>query len=260
MILIGTYTPADLERTGKMAPTPRRKPPSAAPSMTHPPYTDQAWVPPSADLSADAGRYEDDPAPDAPRRLGIVVFATAVIASLVSAAALFSIGRWEDGVRFTVVTLAMLAPLVGEVPVPFFSAFAAFVLFATWAAVQHWYEAINRLDVVVHVLTPGSLAAVLYFVLASHRLQPDPSEAERGNPRAVVLAVTLVGTGVAVVWELYEWVMEQVSPQYMRVGYSDTVGDLLAGMVGSMLAGAFILWWLGRQTTAGRRDGGPAHG
>lgn len=37
--------------------------------------------------------------------------------------------------------------------------------------------------------------------------------------------------------------MEQLSPQGMRVGDTDTVGDLLAGTAGSLVAGLLVVRW-----------------
>ncbi len=93
----------------------------------------------------------------------------------------------------------------------------------------------------------GSLAAVAYFVLVQARLLP----AARGTSLhlrswAPVVWVVVVGASVAVVWEFYEWVIEQVNPAGMSVGYTDTVVDLFAGMLGSLTAGGLVLWWARR--------------
>jgi hypothetical protein len=214
-----------------MPTTPRRTPDARAPSFARPARSSQLGS-------------------TRRRRTGLAVLVAAIGAALSSAAALLCLGRWEDALRFVVVAVAMCAPLVGDVPVVFVSAFAAFVLLATWAAVQHWYRTVDHLDVLVHLVTPGSLAAVVYFALASHHLLPGIGVA-RHRP-AVVLAMTLVGTAVAVVWELYEWAMNEVSPRYMLVGSDDTLGDLLAGMVGSVLAGVLVLRWLDRRSVSAR--------
>ncbi|HLS46027.1 MAG TPA: hypothetical protein VK045_11385 [Ornithinicoccus sp.] len=53
----------------------------------------------------------------------------------------------------------------------------------------------------------------------------------------------MIGTAIAVLWEYYEWIVEQVSPQGMIVGYTDTVGDPLAGLGGAVAAGLVVRWW-----------------
>lgn len=180
-------------------------------------------------------------------RLGRWVFDVAVLVAVASGAWLAVQGDWDAVVRFAVIAGFMLAARGADVPPTFAAAFAVLVLFATWAAVQHWYRQITHFDVLVHFLTPGSLAAVTFFVLVSARLLP-PARSSSPHLRAwaPVVWVTLAGVTMAVVWEFYEWVVEQVRPAGMVVGYTDTVVDLLAGMLGSVTAGVLVLWWARR--------------
>lgn len=53
-------------------------------------------------------------------------------------------------------------------------------------------------------------------------------------------------------------VVEQVTPQGMHVGYTDTVSDLLAGLLGSLVAGALALWWARDHRAPGGWDRGEA--
>ena len=182
------------------------------------------------------------------------IFDAAVLIALVSAVAMVVTGRWEGAVRFALMAGFMLAARGGGAPAPFAAAFAVFLLLATWASVLHWYRQIEQFDVLVHVLTPGSLAAVAYFSLVHARLLPRAS-APSGRLRswAPVLWVTLVGVTAAVLWEFYEWVIEQINPRGMIVGYTDTVLDLLAGLLGSLAAGGLVLAW-GRRHPAGSAE------
>lgn len=133
-------------------------------------------------------------------------------------------------------------------PTPFAAAFAMFLLLATWASVQHWYRQIPQFDVLVHFLTPGSVAAVAYFVLVRAGLLPGVrSSTPQLRSWAPVVWVVVVGVTAAMFWEFYEWGFEQVAPSSMSVGYTDTVVDLFAGTLGALTAGGLVLWW-------GRRD------
>lgn len=241
-----------MSSTPRHTPTPCAPPPirsaGSAPAPT--------GAPPHRSGLGAAGRRRPDGGSTVARAVGLSVLMIASLAALCSAVALLYLGRWEDALRFVVVAAAVQVPRFGDVPAVFASAFAAFGVFATWAAVERWYRSVDNLDLLVHLLTPASLAAVLYFALASHSLVAGLRDTGRGSTRAVVLAVTLVGTAVAVVWEFYEWVMNEMSPKYMLVGYDDTLGDLLAGMVGSMLAGVLIVWWLRRQPASSPWRGG----
>ena len=166
-------------------------------------------------------------------------------------------GRWEPTFRFAVVTVLMLVVRAGRTPAAFGGPFAAFLLLATWASVQHWYREIPQFDVLVHVVTPGSLATVSYFVLVRASVLPSVRTSSRGlREWAPVVWVTAVGVTAAVLWEFYEWVVEQYQPQGMIVGYDDTILDLLAGTVGSLLGGALVLWWGRRYELADDRGAG----
>ncbi|MGQ1838884.1 hypothetical protein ACT4S2_10540 [Kocuria turfanensis] len=177
-------------------------------------------------------------------RTGSWVFGVAVAAAVSSAVGLGLMQRWDGMLRFAAVTVVLLLTRRAKVPTGFVAAFAVLVLLAMWGSVQHWYAQIPHFDTVVHVLTPGGLAAVAYFLLVDARLLPDARET-RAPVRgwAPVLWVGLVGTTAAVLWEYYEWVVEQISPAGMLVGYTDTVVDLFAGMCGSLVAGILVLRW-----------------
>ncbi len=178
------------------------------------------------------------------RAIGRWILHLAMAVALVSAAWVASTGNWEGTLRFAVVAVLMYLPRVSDVPPSFAGAFSALLLLATWASVEHWYRQITHFDVIVHVLTPGSLAAVSYFVLVHWRLMPPVSQpAQELRSCAPVVWVATVGVAAAVVWEFYEWVVEQVAPAGMRVGYTDTIVDLLAGMLGSVVAGFLVLRW-----------------
>lgn len=178
------------------------------------------------------------------KRAGRWIFDAAVVAAVISAVVMITMGRWEPAIRFGIVAVIMLVARFGDVPPSFAGAFAALLLLATWASVEHWYRQINNFDLLVHFLTPGSLAAVAYFVLAHAHLMPAVGRsAGQLMTGAPVLWVAVVGVTAAVLWEFYEWVMEQVAPAGMRVGYTDTIGDLLAGLAGSIVAGCLVTWW-----------------
>lgn len=182
------------------------------------------------------------------------IFDVAVLVALVSAVWMGVAGSWDGALRFAVVAGCMLAARSANVPAPFAAAFAVFLLLAMWASVQHWYQQVSWIDVLVHFLTTGSLAAVAYFLLVQARLLPATRSSSAAlRSWAPVVWVTAVGVTVAVVWEFYEWVIEQVNPSGMLVGYTDTVVDLLAGMLGSLTAGGLVLWW-GRQPDPSRRS------
>ncbi len=180
------------------------------------------------------------------------IFLAAVAAAVLSAVAMGMAGRWEAVLRFVVVAGIMVLARRAKVPVGFAAAFAVLILLAMWGSVQHWYRAPGEVDSLVHFLTPGSLAAVCYFLLVQARLLPDARDPSlQTRSWAPIVWVGTTGTTAAVVWEYYEWAVEQLNPEGMIVGYTDTVIDILAGMAGSIVAGALVVWWAQRSRTAG---------
>jgi uncharacterized membrane protein YjdF len=67
-----------------------------------------------------------------------------------------------------------------------------------------------------------------------------------------VIAASSVGIASAAIWEMYEYVVRMIFGNATAHGdYADTMGDLLAGTVGALLASIF---WLTSQSI---RQGAP---
>ena len=191
-------------------------------------------------------------------RVSSWIFIAAIVVAVLSAVGMGLGERWEAAFRFVVVAAVMLVARKAEVPVRFTAAFAVLVLLAMWGSVQHWYRSPGEVDTLVHFLTPGALAAVSYFVLVQARVLPDARDRTLNTrPWAPIVWVGLTGTTAAAVWEYYEWVIEQINPAGMIVGYTDTVVDLIAGTLGSAVAGAFVVQWA-RHHSSHARSGSEA--
>ncbi len=176
------------------------------------------------------------------------LYVGATLASAGSGVAVLLRGRWEPAIRFLLIAvLVVLARREGSVPKRFAGAFGLFALFAGWARGERWFEPGGKLDIPVHFLTVGSTAAVVYFLLAGWSVLPDlRREQARWGRAAPVLWVTMIGATVAVVWEFYEWSIDQFAPASVIVGYTDTIGDLLMGILGSACAGWLVTVWARR--------------
>jgi hypothetical protein len=130
----------------------------------------------------------------------------------------------------TLVPRAIAAPAVLD------TTYCATLLFAAWAAQLDWYVAVGWLDVAVHAVATGLVAVVTCLALARWgRLDRD---ALRGWPSG--LAVVGTGAALAVLWELGEWFGHSVLDDRIQVGYTDTLGDLAAGLAGSAVAGLLV--------------------
>ncbi|MFJ8150019.1 hypothetical protein ACIQ6R_34010 [Streptomyces sp. NPDC096048] len=164
----------------------------------------------------------------------------AVLVLACSAVVVGVLGEEFSALRFLsgVVLLAVVRRL--RVPAPFEAVFSVVVTVAFWCDVGRWYQRVPELDTVVHFLLTGAGSVVAFFALL-RGAGPELRQAAANTPRwTLTLLVGMAGTSAATLWELYEWVVEQVSPKTMQVGYGDTVADLAVGVTGSLLAGALF--------------------
>jgi len=119
---------------------------------------------------------------------------------------------------------------------------------AGWASHLDWYSAVPWLDLALHVVCTGVLAAVAELVLgrslsgreASRRgVAADGLTGQRARVETVLLVGGL-GALLAIVWEVGEWAGHTFLDESIGVGYTDTVSDLVAGVAGSLAAGVLV--------------------
>lgn len=104
------------------------------------------------------------------------------------------------------------------------------LLLAAWSAVADLYERWGVWDLVVHFFATAVLAHLAGVLLVRR-----PSVRLGRAPYVVV--VTALGTGLAVVWEYLELLGNALVDPTVNVGYTDTVSDIAAGNLGSLVAG-----------------------
>lgn len=180
--------------------------------------------------------------------------ALAVLANLVRLAALLSCvaaAVWfgpAEVFRFVAVFLGLLLPRWANAPAGFDFSFGLTVLVAAWIGVLGWYEALRWWDVGVHFLATGAIAAMAYFVCSRFGIVPGIRETAvpHRSARLVVLPLAF-GVATAAWWELWEWFGHNFLSEDIFVGYDDTILDLAAGTLGSLLAGAVMAWWSSRR-------------
>lgn len=144
------------------------------------------------------------------------------------------VGAWYAGpigaALFLLVAGGSLVPRVVGVPATLDTLYCGTLLFAAWAAVLDWYVAVSWLDVVVHATATGLVAVVAVAALERWGALTHPgTRLER-----VVVTVGLGGT-LAVLWELGEWAGHTFLDPAIQVGYQDTIGDLAAGLAGTVV-------------------------
>lgn len=153
------------------------------------------------------------------------------------------LGLWDSGVAVALYSLVLmgqtvvrLAPLRASVQ----AGTAVILLAAAWAALLDAYQLIPWLDLVMHVVATGLLAAIgAAALLGGGWLQTGPA-ATRAVRAGQTLLTAGLGALLAVLWELGEWFGHTLLDPAIQVGYEDTVGDLAAGVLGALLAGLVL--------------------
>ncbi|WP_421733724.1 hypothetical protein [Cellulomonas sp.] len=149
------------------------------------------------------------------------------------------VGTWRAGLvacaLFLLVLGGTLVPRAIGAPAGLDVAFCVTLLFAAWAAQLEWYAAVDWLDLAVHAVATGLVAVMALLALVRWRVVSEPAEA----PDRIVL-VTGLGAVAAVLWEVGEWAGHTFLDPRIYVGYEDTIGDLVAGLVGSAVAAVVL--------------------
>jgi len=152
------------------------------------------------------------------------------------------VGTWQFGLvgaaLFALVLGGTAVPRAVGVPPLLDAAYSATLLFAAWAAQLGWYEAVGWLDVAVHAVATGLVALVATLALARWGAV-GPSSAPHWR---VGLGALVVGLGAlgSVLWEVGEWYGHTHLDPTIHVGYDDTLGDLVAGVLGSVVAALLL--------------------
>ncbi|MFB9259953.1 hypothetical protein [Dietzia aerolata] len=115
------------------------------------------------------------------------------------------------------------------------------LLVAAWSNVLDLYRTVEWWDIPVHVVVAGTVAVLVYLLLARTEIVPAPGTARFTAVGALVLT-TVLGLALGAVWEMVEWFGYAVITDDIHVTYQDTVGDMAAGGLGAVVGG----WLLGR--------------
>jgi hypothetical protein len=134
---------------------------------------------------------------------------------------------------------AIVAPRFLGARAGFDVVFSATVLIAAWSNVFDLYRSIPGWDLVLHVVCTGMLAAMLYLVLARLDVVP-PARTAGTRRRTPMVIVTALALALGALWEMIEWAGKTFVTDAIFVTYTDTIGDLMAGGVGGLLAGIVV--------------------
>jgi hypothetical protein len=189
---------------------------------------------------------------------------------VVAALSVVVVGVGWGVVEIAVLMLALLGTLVPRMlglRATFDLMVGVAALGAAWSSVFELYTRITGYDTVVHFVLNGLLAAV--FVVLAHRagwvVSPDHGDGRGGAGRSArvgsVLVTVAFGLAAGTLWEMGEWAGHTLVDSAIFVGYDDTIGDLAAGGLGSLLAGLALPFLVGGDVRGrGARASSPGAG
>ncbi|WP_130176214.1 hypothetical protein [Cryobacterium sp. SO1] len=158
-----------------------------------------------------------------------------------------------SGLSLAVVAGATLLPRMLELRPGVDIAFGAVVLVAVWSSVLGIYITTRWWDLPVHFLTNGLCAALFYVVLVQFGILADAGTLPRPLLSAAVVT-TALGLALGVLWEVFEWVGHTFLDPEIFVGYNDSIGDLVWGGAGALLAGCSMTYFRGPAARNGALD------
>jgi len=127
---------------------------------------------------------------------------------------------------------------------------------AAWVALVDLYAQVSWLDLAAHLLATAVLTVLAYALLvflgalpvpgrllaSVDRTQPGSGPVALRRPRlGAVITATALGVLLALLWEIGEWAGASYVDESINVGYLDTLGDLVAGGVGALVAGLALV-------------------
>ena len=173
--------------------------------------------------------------------LADVVRAVAIVVVIVS---LFTLPFTDFAVLSMSLPAVMLSRMIGlRSGLDLVTCVTVFV--AAGSNVIDLYRAWTGWDLVVHLACTGVLAAVALVLLDDARVV-EPT----GRRRTSIVIAMIAGLALSAVWEMVEWFGYRFITDAIFVTYDDTIGDMMAGGAGALIAGVLASRW--RLTRADR--------
>lgn len=126
------------------------------------------------------------------------------------------------------------------------------VLAATWSNIFELYTAIRHWDLLMHFAGTAVLAVIAAVVLDRCRIA---AVTGRDVPRrAPLVLLPMIALALSAVWEMIEWFGAEYISDAIHVGYRDTIGDMILGGIGGVVAGVLLTRASVERRDAAHRD------
>ena len=183
---------------------------------------------------------------------GPVLWVPADAVRLAGLVSLLTAALWSDAVALALMLLVLgglMVPRALATPGPLDVGYGCALLVAAWSGVLDLYRQVAWWDLAVHFAATGLVATVAYGIVVRLDVARDPAHVRTGAHRlGVVLLTVALGLRLSVLWELGEWLGHTYLDDSIHVSQVDTLGDLVAGGLGSAAAGLGLV-------VLGRRPG-----
>lgn len=136
-------------------------------------------------------------------------------------------------------TPALMLPRMLGMRGDFDAAACAIVLTAAWSNVFDLYTSVAGWDLLLHFLCTGMLAIVGALVLTRTGVA-QITTGDRVTARTPVVLLPLIALALSAVWEMVEWLGRAYLSDDIFVTYQDTIGDMVFGGLGGLLAGLLL--------------------
>lgn len=165
------------------------------------------------------------------------------VLGLLSAAVALLLRGPVDAALLALVLAGLVVPVAAGIGPRLDAAYGLGLLAAAWSGALDLYETVAWLDLVMHLVVTGLVAAVAHVAVARWTgAVADPGTLVGGRARAGSVAVTAaLGLALSVLWEVGEYLGHTYLDPSIHVAYRDTVGDLVMGGLGSAAAGVALV-------------------